>query len=75
MMIFTRILAYNQRLMYLDLSSNLLKDYGVIAIAEFLDTNSSLKYLNLCNNDLNELKDGTLDTLMDSISNHPKLDL
>ena len=68
LIVFTRLLNYNQRLVYLDLSSNLMKDYGLIALSEWLFTNSSLKYLNLVNNDLNWLHDQTLDTFMDALA-------
>jgi len=72
--VFCRMLPYNGNLVHLDLSSNLIKDYGFIALAEFLFCNSQLKYLNVSNNDLDALQDRTLDTLLDSIVSHPRLE-
>ncbi|CAD7975257.1 unnamed protein product [Amoebophrya sp. A25] len=72
--VFCRMMTYNGNLLHLDLSSNLIKDYGFMALAEFLFCNSQLKTLNVSNNDLDGLQDKTLDTLMDSIVSHPRLE-
>jgi hypothetical protein len=71
--IFCRLFPYNQRLEYLDLSANVIKDYGFMAISEWLGTNSTLLFLNISNNDLEQLKDKTLDLLMTTLSEHPNL--
>ncbi|CAD7947401.1 unnamed protein product [Amoebophrya sp. A120] len=72
--VFCRMMPYNKNLVHLDLSSNLLKDYGFMALAEFLFCNSQLKLLNISNNDLDGLQDRTLDTLLDAVVSHPRLE-
>ena len=71
--VFCRLFPYNQRLEYLDLSANVIKDYGFMAIAEWLGTNSTLLFLNIANNDLDALKDKTLDLLVTTLGEHPNL--
>lgn len=56
---FGRVLETNKSLMFLDLESNQLtndgSDFkGVLQMLDFLDKNTTLRSLNLCNNQLNE---------------------
>lgn len=71
--IFSKFLSFNASLVHLDVSSNLIKDWGALAIAEFLSCNSTLKTLNIANNGFEDVGDRALDTFLDAIVLHPQL--
>lgn len=56
--VLTRAMSYNPNIQALDVSSNVIRDFGFLALAEFLCCNSTLKSLNIANNQLDALKDG-----------------
>ena len=69
-LVLTRILPLNPKLKKLNLSRCVLKRYSFFSLAEFLETDFNLRYLDVSGNGLERMDDAVLDKFLGAIGEH-----